>query len=93
MYTTEPYQGKRHTHIILQYILSKVCAVLGTELQAVGPVNVSYDFVIFIKICRSNGQFVLYIAICNNCQNGGVCVHPEECVCTTDYTGPSCETR
>lgn len=32
-------------------------------------------------------------AICENCQNGGVCTHPGVCSCTAEYTGPSCETR
>ena len=32
-------------------------------------------------------------AICTGCENGGVCVHPEECQCTAEYTGSSCEIR
>ena len=33
-------QRDKRTHFMFQCILSKVCAVLATELQAVEPVNV-----------------------------------------------------
>ena len=87
------YQGKKHTHTLFQCISNKVCAVLATELQVVEPVNVSYDYNILYRAHLHDEFFSVCIAICSNCQNGGVCIHPEECVCTTDYTGPGCETR
>ena len=33
-------------------------------------------------------------AICTRtCKNGGECAHPEQCVCRSNWTGPTCEQR
>ena len=70
----------------LQYLRTSLCCsgYAGTPPNCERKVYLSIMDISYI-------QFVLHTtAICSVCYNGGTCAAPENCSCTTGWTGSNC---